>query len=91
MTKDIADILKDFSKIKEQYELRRTLEVAANDAQYRVEILYCFSNPNGRWVANVSTYKSGGWKSIDDFPWAMEQTEESAIRAALSFIEDRTD
>ena len=86
----LAAILKHFKKTKEQCELRRTLEVVAGNSTYRLEVLYCFSNPRSRWSVEVSSRQSGGaWEHIEDFPAVEEQHKESAIRSALAFVEER--
>jgi hypothetical protein len=57
-------------------------------ATYRVEVLYCYSNPKSPWTAQAYTEKRDGWKCVPDFPWVNEKNEEAAIRAAFSFLED---
>jgi hypothetical protein len=52
-------------------------------ATYRVEVMYCYSNPKSPWVAQAYSEQRSGWKCIPDFPWAGEKNEEAAIRAAL--------
>jgi hypothetical protein len=84
----ISKIFPGFKKITVQCELRRTLEFVIGRATYRVEVLYCYSNPKSPWTAQAYSEKRDGWKCIPDFPWAGEKNEEAAIRAALSFLED---
>jgi hypothetical protein len=78
----------DFKKITTQCELRRTLEFTIDRASYRVEVLYCYSNPKSPWSAQAYSENKTGWKCVADFPWVSEKSEEAAIRAALSFLED---
>jgi hypothetical protein len=41
----ISKVFLDFKKITAQCELRRTLEFVIARSTYRVEVLYCYSNP----------------------------------------------
>jgi hypothetical protein len=84
----ISKVFSDFEKITTQCELRRTLEFIIGRATYRVEVLYCHSNPKSAWVAQAYFEKRSGWRCIPDFPSVSEKNEESAIRAALSFLQD---
>ena len=84
----ISKVLSDFKTITTRCELRRTLEFMIDRASYRVEVMYCFSNPTSPWIAQVYSEKRNGWKCIPDFPWVSEKNEEAAIRAALSFLQD---
>ncbi len=84
----ISKVFPDFKKITTQFELRRTLEFIIGRVTYRVEVLYCYSNPKSPWVAQAYSEKRSGWKSIPDFPWVGEKNEEAAIRTALSFLQD---
>lgn len=83
----ISKVFPDFRKITTQCELRRTLEFIIGRATYRVEVLYCYSNPKSPWVAQAYSEKRG-WKCTPDFPSVSEKNEEAAIRAALSFLQD---
>jgi hypothetical protein len=85
----LSAILHDFKNISEQYEVRQTLQLVVGKEDYRLEVLYCHSNPNARWVAEVSRGTPDGWKPITDFPWVMERSDEAAIRAALNFLQDQ--
>jgi hypothetical protein len=84
----ISKVFSEFKKITVQCELRRTLEFVIGRATYRVEVLYCYSNPKSPWTAQAYSEKRDGWKCIPDFPWVGEKNEEAAIRVALSFLED---
>jgi hypothetical protein len=84
----ISKVFPDFKKITARCELRRTLEFIIGRASYRVEVLYCYSNPKNPWVAQAYSEKRSGWKCIPDFPWVSEKNEEATIRAALSFLQD---
>jgi len=84
----ISKVFSDFKKINTQCELRRTLEFMIGKTAYRVEVLYCYSNPKSPWSARAYSEKRDGWKSVPRFPWVSEKNEEAAIRAALSFLED---
>ena len=86
---NLTDILGDFGEFTEQYELRRTLNVVMNDTTYRVEVLYCCSNPNARWTARVYAEKDASWKRVVEFPWVADKDEESSIRSALNFLAER--
>jgi hypothetical protein len=69
----ISKVFPDFKKITTRCELRRTLEFIIGRATYRVEVLYCYSNPKSPWIAQAySEKRSGGRKSIPDFPWVCE-------------------
>ena len=84
----ISKVFPDFKKITTQCELHRTLEFMIGRASYRVEVLYCYSNPKSPWIAQAYAEKRDGWKCVSDFPSVSERNEEAAIRAALSFLED---
>ncbi len=84
----ISKVLSDFRKTNTRCELRRTLEFIIDKTTYRVEILYCYSNPKSPWGAQAYSDKRDGWRGVPDFPWVSEKNEEAAIRAALSFLED---
>jgi hypothetical protein len=84
----ISKIFPDFKKITAQCELRRTLEFVIARTTYRVEVLYCYSNPKSPWIAQAYSEKRDGWKSVPDLPLVSEKDEEAAIRAAFSFLED---
>lgn len=83
----MSKVFADFEKITTQCEVRRTLEFTIDRAGYRVEVLYCYSNPKSRWTAQAYSEKRNGWKCIADFPLVSEKNEEAAIRAALSLLE----
>jgi hypothetical protein len=83
-----SKVFPDFKKITTQCELRRTLEFMIDKATYRVDVLYCYSNPKSPWTAKAYSERRDGWKGIPDFPWVSEKNEEAAIRTALSFLED---
>ena len=53
----ISKVFPDFRKITTQCELRRTLEFIIGRATYRVEVLYCYSNPKSPWVAQAYSEK----------------------------------
>jgi hypothetical protein len=84
----ISKVFADFKKITTQCELRRTLEFTIDRASYRVEVLYCYSNPKSPWSVQAHSENKAGWKCVPDFPWVSEKNEEAATRAALSFLED---
>jgi hypothetical protein len=85
----ISKVFSDFKKITAQCELRRTLQFIIGRASYRVEVLYCYSNPKSPWIAQTYSEKcSADRKSIPDFPRVGKKNEESAIRTALSFLQD---
>ncbi len=84
----MSKVFADFKKITTQCELRRTLEFTIGRASYRVDVLYCYSNPKSPWSAQALFESKTGWKCIADFPWVKEKNEEAAIRAALRFLED---
>jgi len=86
----LEEVFSVFKTFSEQYELRRVLEVVADDTTYRLEVLYSYSNPNGRWNVRVYSQVSTDWKRETDFPWVSERNEESAIHTALSFLKDRS-
>jgi hypothetical protein len=84
----MSKVFPDFKKITTQCEVRRTLEFTIDRASYRIEVLYCYSNPKSPWIAQAYSEKRDGWKCVADFPWVSEKNEEAAIRAALGFLED---
>ncbi len=84
----ISKVFPGFKKITTQCELRRTLEFVIGRTTYRVEVLYCYSNPKSPWIAQAYSEKRHGWKSVPDFPLVSDKNEEAAIRATLSFLED---
>jgi hypothetical protein len=84
----MSKVFPDFKKISAQCELRRTLEFIIDEVTYRVEVLYCYSNPKSPWTAQAYSEKRDGWKCVTDFPWVNEKNEEAAIRAAFSFLQD---
>jgi len=88
MSMKLSKVFPDFRKINTQCEVRRTLEFTIGKTSYRVEVLYCYSNPKSRWAARAYSEKNGTWKSVPDFPWVSEKNEEAAIRAGLSFLEE---
>jgi len=88
---ELTKVFADFTNIREQYELKRTLEVVANGDTYRLEVLYCYSNPKSRWIVYAYSPGPSGWKRISEpgFPWVENQDEESAVRSALDFVEQQ--
>lgn len=84
----IAKVFADCRKITTQCELRRTLEFMVGRSSYRVEVLYCYSKPKSPWVAQAYVEKREGWKCVAEFPSIGERNEETAVRSALSFLED---
>ncbi len=84
----ISKVFPDFKTITTQCELRRTLEFVIARTTYRVEVLYCYSNPKSPWIAQAYSERRDGWKCVPDFPLVSERNEEAAIRATLSFLED---
>jgi hypothetical protein len=85
----MSKVFPDFKKITTQCELRRTLEFTIDKATYRVEVMYCYSNPKSPWITQAYYEERDGWKSVPDFPLVSERNEEAAIRAALSFLQGR--
>jgi len=83
----MSKVFADFKNINTQCELRRTLEFMIGKIAYRVEILYCHTNPRSPWSVQAYSEKQNAWKCVPDFPWISEKNEEAAIRAALSFLE----
>jgi hypothetical protein len=84
----MSKVFADFKKINTQCELRRTLEFMIGKTTYRVEVLYCYSNPKSPWSAQAYSERQNAWKCVPDFPWVGEKNEQAAIRLALSFLED---
>lgn len=84
----ISKVFPDYKKITTQCELRRTLEFVIGRTTYRVEVLYCYSNPKSPWIAQAYSEKRDGWKCVPDLPLVSEKDEETAIRAAFSFLEE---
>jgi hypothetical protein len=87
----LSKVFPDFKQINTQCELRRTLEFIIGKTTYRVEVLYCYSNPKSPWSAQAYSEKRDGWKGVPQFPWVSEKNEEAAIRAALGFLENLAD
>jgi hypothetical protein len=81
----------DFKGITSVYELRRTLELEVKSHLVRIELWYWHSNPSCRWEARVYRRNEGAetWKQWTEFPWVQERDEDTAIRQALNFIEER--
>lgn len=86
-----SSVLEDFKGITSIYELRRTLELEVREYPVHIELWYWHSNPNCRWEARVYRRTEGAenWKRWSEFPWVQERDENTAIRQALSFIEER--
>jgi len=84
----MSKVFSDFKKITTRCELRRTLEFIIGRVTYRVEVMYCYSNPKTPWVAQAYSEQRSGWKCIPDFPCTGEKNEEAVIRAALSFLQE---
>jgi hypothetical protein len=84
----ISKVFSDFKKITTQCELHRTLEFVIGRITYRVEVLYCYSNPKSPWIAQAYSEKRDVWKAVPEFPWVHEKNEDAAIRAALTFLQD---
>ena len=84
----MSKVYADFKNINTQCELRRTLEFMIGKTGYRVELLYCYSNPKSPWGAQAYSERYNAWKCVPNFPRVGEKNEEAAIRAALSFLED---
>lgn len=86
-----ATIISDFG-ITDVHELRRVVEFEMHGKRLRLEILYWHSNLKCPWVARMLR-RDGPfepWSPWEDFPWVEERDEVTAIRTALSFVEDRT-
>ena len=84
----MSKVFADFDKVTTQCEIRRTLQFTIDRASYRVEVLYCYSNPKSPWSALAYSETKVGWKSVADFPWLSEKREDGAIRTTLNFLED---
>src|SRR5437016_13203589 len=84
----ISKVFADFKRINTQCELRRTLEFMIGKTTYRVEVLYCYSNPKSPWSSQAYCESHNAWKCVSNLQWVGERNEEAAIRAALSFLED---
>lgn len=84
----LSKVLSDFKKINTQCELRRTLQFIIGKITYRVDVLYCYTNPKANWSTQIYSERNDVWKGVPNFPWVSERSEEAAIRAALSFLED---
>ena len=83
----LSKVFADFNEITTQCELRRTLEFVIGRASYKVDVLFCYSNPKSAWVTQAYVEKRDGWKSVPEFPSVRERSEEAAIRSALGFLE----
>ena len=59
----ISKVFPDFKKITTQCELRRTLEFIIGRVTYRVEVLYCYSNPKSPWVAKPTPKNAAAGKA----------------------------
>jgi hypothetical protein len=81
------DLFADF-KFASYRELRCTLEMTVRDIRYRLELFYHYSNKTNPWEGEIYSLQSGAWKVVTDFPNVPERKEESALRTALSFIQD---
>ena len=84
----MSKVFPEFKNITTQCELRRTLEFMIDKASYRLDVLYCYSNPKSPWTAKAYSEKRNGWKDVPDFPWITEKNEEATIREALTFLAD---
>jgi hypothetical protein len=84
----LSNVFSDFKKTNTQCELCRTLEFIIAKITYRVDVLYCYSNPKSPWSAQAYSERRDAWKCVPNFPWVHEKNEEAAIRATLSFLED---
>lgn len=82
---NMPDLFADF-KFANYREVRCTLQMTRRDIRYRVELFYDYSNTTNPWEAEICSLQSGTWKVVDIFPHTQEREEESALRAALSFI-----
>jgi hypothetical protein len=86
---ELDKVFADFKDVTAQYELKRTLEVVVNGKTYRLEVLYCYSNPRARWVVYAYTHNLSGWKQLPNSEWVQNRDQKSAIRSALEFLEGR--
>jgi len=51
--------------------------------------MYSHTNAKAPWAVYVyETNENDAWEHIDDFPWVMERDEDSALRAAMTFLDD---
>ena len=73
----MSKVFADFKRINTQCELRRTLEFIIGKTTYRVEVLYCYSNPKSPWSAQAYSESHNAWKCVSNFPWVGERNEEA--------------
>ena len=85
----------DFTNIAERYELKRTLEVVADGVAYRLEVLYCYSNPESPWVVYAYSRGLSGWEPIPEtnFPCLLATLEAKLAQGQdtlVDFLKDET-
>ena len=85
----LEEIVKDFECI-DDYESRQPqiLEVFIDREKYRLET-HRTENANAPWRVKVYSNINGEWLRVEDFPWTDDRDEESALRMALSFLQDQ--
>jgi hypothetical protein len=54
----LSNVFSDFKKTNTQCELCRTLEFIIGKTTYRVDVLYCYSNPKSPWSAQSYSEKA---------------------------------
>lgn len=83
---DLQEIFKVFKRVTRLSEVLRMLEAGVGENTYRIEVLHSYSSAKLPCTARVYLRKDSGWQQISDFTGNDEPT---AIRTALSFLEDR--
>lgn len=85
---DAPTIFQDFKSFTNQRELLHTYFVSRGNDNYRIELSYSYSNQSAPWFADVYLMQANTWKLVKEFPWVQEGHEWTALRQALSFIQD---
>jgi hypothetical protein len=84
---NLPEIFADF-QFTGYREVEGMVEMSLRNKRYRLQVLRDDSHKTNPWTVKVYSMRSGSWKLVTDFPWVQEKEEETALRMALSFIQD---
>lgn len=88
---NFAELPKAFPTVSGVYELKRTIKFSVGSRNYRIEVYLNYMNANAPSHGRVYEEVDERWEKIPEFPWIDERDEDSAIRSALTFLEDRAE
>src|SRR5216117_1476266 len=82
----LSNVFSDFKKTNTQCELCRTLEFIIGKTTYRVDVLYCYSNPKSPWSAQAFSERRDAFPRVAPFGIRLSTPRRIRVRIAVQNI-----